>query len=159
MRLVRRLIEQILEFFTELYRPFYHNGLPPEYSLDEIQYWNFARGGMSRAARLNRNEKSYIPYHIFGVIGTNFVRRALRAWWPHERLLMEDVSLAFFPIYQLTGTGKYIPQYFRDRLVMVLRRYLHYVGAKWSDDQIRAALEKYITDDAEDFAKNGPHRG
>lgn len=96
------------EKLTDLYRPWYHNGLPEELSFGEIEAWGFVRGAMERAAR--GAVKLNLKLGVFEVIGTEYARRAARAWWPRERLLMEDVSFAFQLRSTLSGSTKLLPK-------------------------------------------------
>lgn len=97
---------------------------------------------MGRAARLS--EGLNVPFGVFDVIGIEYAPRAARAWWPTERLLMEDVSCAFQPVWTRAGAGRPVPQLQIDRLVHVLDRYLVHVGSPWAEDQLREAVARFI---------------
>ena len=136
------MVEWLADKLTDLFRPWYDDGLPEELAFGEIEAWGFVRGGMGRAAFLALG--SDVAFGVFGVIGIEYARRAARAWWPPERLLMENVSCAFAPVATRAGAGRLVPQLQIDRLVFVLGRYLAYVGSPWSEEEIHAAVKRYI---------------
>jgi hypothetical protein len=137
-------VEWLADKLTSFYRPWYNDGLSDELASREIEAWGFVRGAMGRAARLAVG--TGIPFGVFDIIGIDYSRRAARAWWPHERLLMEDVSFAFDPVNSRAGAGQWVTQIHKDRLVFVLRRYLAYVGAPWPEEQLREAIDRFIAD-------------
>ena len=65
---------------------------------------------------------------------------AKRAWWPFERLMMEDLSFAMDPIDRRIRDAQRIPEILIDRFVFLLGRNLGYVGAVWTAEEIRKAL-------------------
>jgi hypothetical protein len=136
------MVGWVADKLTDLFRPWHVDGLPEELAFGEIEGWWFIRGAMGRAAFLA--SRSDIAFGVFGVIGIEYARRAARAWWPPERLLMEDVSCAFAPVANRAGAGIPVPQLQIDRLVFVLGRYLEYVGPPWPEEEIHAAVERYI---------------
>ncbi len=146
---------------TDLLRPWHDDGLPEELAFGEIEAWIFVRGSMARfawmAVRLD------VPFGVFGIIGIEHARRAARAWWPKERLLMEDVSCAYMPVQSRAGSAHAVPQLLIDRLVFLLARYLAYVRSPWSEAQLREAIARFLRDyprsvpeDAEQDAEPGP---
>jgi hypothetical protein len=132
----------LAEKLTDLCRPWHDDGLPDELAFGEIEAWGFVRGSMDRAARLAVSED--VPFGVFGIIGIAYARRAARAWWPKERLLMEDISCAFHPVAARAWEGQLVPPLLLDRLVFVLARYLAYVGPPWEEEEIREAVERFI---------------
>ncbi|MDR3633549.1 MAG: hypothetical protein P4L84_06915 [Isosphaeraceae bacterium] len=137
-----RALEWLAEKLTDLFRPWHDDGLPAELAFGEIEAWGFVRGSMSRCARMA--EGLNVPFGVFGVIGIGYARRAARALWPVERMLMEDVSCAFQPVWTRAGAGQRVPQIQIDRLVFVLGRYLAHVGTPWSEDQLQEAVKRFI---------------
>jgi hypothetical protein len=135
-------VEWLADKLTALFRPWHNDGLPEELAFGEIVGWVFVRGSMTRAARLA--VEFDVPFGVFGIIGIAYARRAARAWWPKERLLMEDVSCAFQPIADRACRGQPISALLIDRLVFVLGRYLRYVGPTWPEEELREAMERYI---------------
>jgi hypothetical protein len=73
-----------------------------------------------------------------------YARRAARARWPPERMLMEVISCAFQPVETRAADGWPVPQIQIDRLVFVLDRYLAHVGSPWSEDERYEAVERFI---------------
>lgn len=149
-------MEWLAEKLTDLYRPWYDDGLPEELVFGDIEAWGFVRGAMTRAARMAVGLD--VAFGVFGVIGIGYARRAARAWWPRERLLMEDVSCAFQPISSRAGAGQPVPQIHKDRLAFVLGRYLAHTGSPWPEEQLREAIERFIAEcprDAPDEAAEG----
>ncbi len=137
-------MEWLAEKLTDLYRPWYDDGLPEELAFGEIEGWGFVRGSMARAARMAVGLG--VAFGVFGVIGIGYARRAARAWWPRERLLMEDVSCAFQPVISRAGAGRPVPQIHKDRLAFVLGRYLAYIGSPWPEERLREAIERFIAE-------------
>ncbi len=134
----------LAEKLTALFRPWHHDGLPEELAFGEIEAWVFVRGMMDRHARMA--VKCHVPFGVFGIIGLEYADRAVRAWLPKERLLMEDVSCAFQPVQARAGSGHPVPQLLIDRLVFLLARYLAHVGAPWSEEQLRERVEQFLRD-------------
>jgi hypothetical protein len=143
------MVEWLAEKLTDLFRPWHDHGLPEGLAFGEIEAWGFVRGAMGRAARLAVSLG--VPFGVFGVIGIKYARRAAGAWWPRERLLMEDVSCAFQPVATRAGAGQFVPPLQIDRLVFVLSRYLEYVGSPWAEEQLRDAVKRYILEYARDL--------
>jgi hypothetical protein len=133
-------VEWLAEKLTDLYRPWHDDRLPEELAFGEFEAWGFIRGSMARAARLD------VAFGVFAVIGVGYTRRAARAWWPRERLLMEDVSCAFQLFSSRAGAGHPVPQIHKDRLAFVLGRYLAYIGSPWPEEQLHEAIERFIAE-------------
>jgi hypothetical protein len=85
-----------------------------------------------------------VPFGVFRVIGIGYAARAASAWWPTERLLMEDVSCGFHPVETRAGTGHSVPPILIDRLVFLLARYLTYIGSPWPEGKLREGVEQFI---------------
>ena len=137
-------MEWLAEKLTDLLRPWHDDGLPEELAFGEIEAWNFVRLLMRRNAQLSVSLN--LKLGVFGIIGLKYARRAARAWWPTERLLMEDVSCAFQPIQARAGSGHPTPQLLIDRLVFLLARYLAYVGSPRPEEQLREAVARFLRD-------------
>jgi hypothetical protein len=138
-------MDRIAEKLVELFRPWYRNGLPEDLQFGEIELWNFTRDYMHRMARLS--VANGFPFGVFDMIGQEYARRAARAWWPIERLMMEDISFAMKPIEKRVWESRPVPQILVDRLVFLLDRYLSYVGPAWADEEIREAVAEYIREE------------
>jgi hypothetical protein len=140
------------EKLADLFRAWHSNGLPAELAFGEIEAWNFVRGAMERAAYMA--VKCGVPFGVFGVIGIEYAPRAARAWWPKERLLMEDVSCAFQPIQTRAGSGHPVPQLLIDRFVFLSARYLAYIGSPWPEDRLRQAVAQFLCDYPKDIPES-----
>lgn len=132
------------EKLTDLLRPWHDDGLPEELAFREIEAWVFVRGSMTRFAKMA--VRLDVPFGVFGIIGIEYARRAAWAWWPKERLLMEDVSCAYEPIRSRAGSTHPVPQLLIDRLVLLLARYLAYVRSPWPEAQLREAIARFLRD-------------
>lgn len=137
-------MEWFAEKLTDLYRPWYHDGLPEGLEFGEIHAWRFARGSMTRSARMA--VAMDITFGIFRLLGIEYAQRAAQAWRPHERLLMEDLSCAFQPIWDRAAADQSVPRIHKDRLAFLLIRYLAYVKTPWPQEQIDDAIERFIAD-------------
>jgi hypothetical protein len=147
------VVEWLAEKLTDIFRPWHDDCLPEELAFGEIEAWVFVRGAMRRAAKLAVSLN--VPFGVFEVIGIDYARRAAQAWWPKERLLMEDVSCAFKPVNERARAGHQVAQLLIDRLVFLLSRYLDYAGSPWEEEQLRAALEQFIKETPRDVPANG----
>jgi|GEM_PF-3711998 len=150
----------LTEKLTDLLRPWHDDGLPEELAFGEIEAWGFVRGAMERYAKMA--VACDVAFGVFGIIGIEYARRAARAWWPKERLLMEDVSCAFLPVQERAGAAHPVPQIHLDRLTLLLARYLAYVGPAWPEEQLREAIARYLRDhprDAPEPAPDGAEEG
>jgi hypothetical protein len=78
----------LAEKLTDLFRPWHDDGLPEDLGFGVIDKSPYVRGSMSRFAWLSAQEK--MPFGVFEIVGLEYAPRAARAWWPRERLLMED---------------------------------------------------------------------
>ena len=137
-------MEWIAEKLADLFRPWHDSGLPEDLEFGEIEAWLFVRGSMARHAELA--VRLDVPFGVFGVIGIGYARRAARVWRPRERLLMEDVSCAFWPLHTRAGSGGPAPQVQKDRLAFLLGRYLTHEGTPWPDERVRDGIERFIAD-------------
>ncbi len=146
------MVEWLAERLTDLFRPWHDDGLPEELAFGEIETWALVRGSMRRFAQFAVDFE--MPCGVFGIIGLEYARRAARAWWPKERLLMEDVSCAFQPLIDRMVDGRWVPQFHIDRLVIVLSQYLAYVGSAWPEEELRAAVARYIREAPRDVASS-----
>jgi hypothetical protein len=147
-------VEWLVEKLTDLFRPWLDDGLSEELEFGEIQLWGFVRGAMRRTARMAVDLD--VAFGVFGIIGIAYARRAARAWWPKERLLMEEVSCAFQPILTRACAGHLVPQIHIDRLVFLLSRYLDYVGSPWGTDQLREAIDQFIREVPRNLPEDEP---
>ena len=143
----------LVEKLADLFRPWHEDGLPEESAFGEVEAWGFVRGGMERWAQTS--VRLNVPFGVFGVIGIEHARRAARAWRPRERLLMEDVSCAFLPVWTSAAKGQPVPEILIGRLVFLLARYLAYVGPAWPEERIREAIERFIRECPRDDPEDG----
>jgi hypothetical protein len=127
---------------TNLLRPWHDNKLPRALAFEDIEAYRFTWGAMERAAKLSVNMN--MEFGVFGVIGIKYASRASRAWWPFERLLMEDVSCAFLPVSTLASKDQPVPGRDKDRLVFLLDQYLADIGSPWPKKQIASVVDKFI---------------
>lgn len=137
-------MEWLAEKLTDLYRPWFDDGLPEELAFGDIEAWGAIHGAMARAARMAVGLN--IAFGVFGIIGIEYAHRAARAWRPRERLMMEDVSCAFHPVGSRAGAGHPVPRIHKDRLAFVLGRYLAHVGSPWPEERLQEAIERFIAE-------------
>lgn len=134
----------LVEKLTDLYRPWYHDGLPEDMAFGDIVGRRFVCGMMERTARMAVAVD--VAFGVFGVIGIEYASRAARVCWPRERLLMENVSCAFEPIWDRATRGQIVTQFHKDRLTFVLGGYLAYIGSAWPEARLREAIEQFIAE-------------
>lgn len=145
----------LVEKLTDLLRPWHDDGLPEELAVGDIEAWGFVRGAMVRCAKMAA--ECDVAFGVFDIIGIEYARRAARAWWPKERLLMEDVSCAFFPVQERAGSAHPVPQILLDRLALLQARYLAYVGPAWPEERLRETIARYLRDHPRAAPDSPPH--
>lgn len=137
-----RWLQKILGKITDHFRPWHANGLPEQLQLEPMEAELFYREEMwrngSMAASLN------VPFGIFDTIGIKYARQAAWAWRPRERLLMEDVSLAFHVFEQLRQRGERVPANDIERLAITLTNYFQEIGESRSRADVRTLIKDYL---------------
>lgn len=144
-------MDHFREILASAVRPFHDDGLPDHLAFGDIEGWGAIRGMMLRAARLTVS--TGIDMGVFGVLGIDYARRAARAWWPVERLIMEDISCAYEPVFSRADSDQFIPPMQIERLQLLLHHYLIYIGTPWSDERLQTAIEAFIAETRADHAQ------
>src|SRR3954454_7980375 len=111
----------VLDWLTEKLRPLYRTRLPEELRQPEIPLAVFHRGAMKRAASLAVSAQ--VPFGIFRVIGLRHAAKAARVWRPRHRVLMEEISLAYYLVDQQRARCILVEPQHVDRLVELLFLY------------------------------------
>ena len=142
-------MDHFREFLASVVRPFHDDGLPDHLAFGDIEGWGAIRGMMLRAARLT--VRTGIDMGVFGILGMDYAPRAARACWPVERLIMEDVSCAFEPVFSRADSDQFIPPMQIERLQLLLHRYLSYIGSPWSEARLATAIDSFIAETRADY--------
>src|SRR5689334_12187526 len=98
------------------------------------------RGSMRRFAKIAASTGTLAG--VFEILGAEHARRAARAWRPRELLLMEDLSLAFAPIYARVNEGHPVPEIHIDRAAALLARYFEYHGEHRQVESLRESVRQ-----------------
>ncbi len=141
---VRSGVRRIFYLVADLLRPWHDNQLPEHLQFGEIELGGFKREYMVRTAIMSEHVTSPgEAVEIFEIVGPEHVEYALRAWRPRHLLLMEDLSLAFYPLLDVPGPFG-VPQIHIDRTVEILRHYYVYIGMKCSREDSRARIDRFL---------------
>ena len=140
-------MQRLFLWAAEKLRPWHERRQPELLRHPPSSHAHFHRGAMMRAAGLSVSQE--MTFGIFELIGAEFARRASRAWWPRELLLMEDLSLAFFALEEDRKRSIEPAADTIDRLVAILGAYFEYIGKPLAKPEVRALVSRYLSEHAD----------
>lgn len=141
---VRSGVRRICYLVADLLSPWHDDQLPEHLQFGEIEFEGFKRKYMVRTAIMSKYVTSPGEgFQIFEIVGPEHVEYALRAWRPRHLLLMEDLSLAFYPLLNAYGPFG-VPQIHIDRTIEILGHYYAYLGLKCPRDEFRARIDRFL---------------
>ena len=135
-------VRRLADWIADLLRPWHDNGLPDALQFGEMGASPLSRGSMRRVATIAVSTGTVAG--VFEILGVEYAQRAVGAWRPRELLLMEDVSLAFAPIYARVDEGRPVPGIHIDRAAVLLAKYLEYHGERRQMESLRESVQQFI---------------
>lgn len=135
-------MNRLQELFVNVWGLFHNSRLPAGLEMPDVAMEGFVREAMMRAAGLSASMN--MRFGIFELLGEEFAKRASRAWWPPEVLLMEDISLAFEVVEHQRRMGLKINPIDVRRLEWLVGQYFQRLNVPRSREDVVQLIDVYL---------------